>query len=67
MNPEMLERTAIYDLSPLLKGENFCLKINKTESPVFQEFEKFLEQNGIQLKPIVNSEEKLGEYAVALS
>ena len=65
-NPEMLERTAIYDLSPLLKGENFCLKINKTESPVFQEFEKFLEQNGIQLKPIGNSEEKLGEYAVAL-
>lgn len=66
-NPEMLERTAIYDLSPLLKGEALCLKLNRTESRVFQEFERFLEENGINLKPIINSEKKLGEYAVALS
>lgn len=41
-NPEFAERIAVYDLSPLLEGKNFCAKINETESPVFQEFENFL-------------------------
>lgn len=43
-NPEFAEHIAVYDLSPLLKRKNFCAKINETESPVFQEFEDFLEK-----------------------
>lgn len=43
-NPEFAEHVAVYDLSPLLEGKNFCAKINETESPVFQEFENFLEK-----------------------
>ena len=64
-DPEILNRTAIYDLSPIPKGKPFCLKINETKSPVFQEFEKFLEKNGIELKPI-HSNEKIKEYASIL-
>lgn len=42
--PEFAQHIAVYDLSPLLEGKNFCAKINETESPVFQEFENFLEK-----------------------
>ncbi|MEM3627880.1 MAG: hypothetical protein QXJ11_06305 [Candidatus Bathyarchaeia archaeon] len=43
-NPEFAEHIAVYDLSSLLEGKNFCAKINETQSPVFQEFENFLEK-----------------------
>lgn len=43
-NPEFCKHIALYDLSPLLEGKNFCAKINETESLVFQEFENFLER-----------------------
>lgn len=62
-NPEILTKTAIYDLSPVLKGKPLCLKINETKSPVFQEFEKFLKENGIEMKPIRSNEKH--SYALA--
>jgi hypothetical protein len=63
-NPEILTKTAIYDLSPILKGKSFCLKLNQTKSPVFQEFEKFLQENGIETRPLRSNEEH--KYALAL-
>jgi len=42
-NPEFYGRIALYDLSPLLDGKNMCVKVNNTDSPVFQEFESFLQ------------------------
>ena len=46
---EILRSNAIYDLSRICRGEKICLKINKTESEVFKEFEKFLQENGIKV------------------
>jgi len=46
---EILRNNAIYDLSRICRGEKICLKINKTESEVFKEFEKFLQENGIKV------------------
>ncbi|NWG10785.1 hypothetical protein HXY33_03415 [Candidatus Bathyarchaeota archaeon] len=41
-NPGFAERIALYDMSPLLQGKNLCIKLNSTDSCVFQEFERFL-------------------------
>ena len=41
-NPDFSGRVALYDLSLVLKGEKVCVKLNNTDSPVFQEFEHFL-------------------------
>lgn len=41
-NPDLSKRIALYDLSPILKGKNVCIKLNYTDSPVFNEFENFL-------------------------
>ena len=52
-NPDISCSTALYDLSPLLEGKNTCVKLNHTESPVFQEFENFLrDELKIDLKPL---------------
>ena len=48
-NQTLSSRIALYDLSPFLKGKNRCTKVNNTESPVFQEFENFLE-NKLKVK-----------------
>jgi len=48
-NPDFSKRIAIYDLSPLLEGKNLCIKLNNTDSPVFHEFEAFL-QNELKVK-----------------
>ena len=51
-NEELLKRTAIYDLSSVYAGKPLCRKLNKTDSVVFQEFERFLQENyGIDVKP----------------
>ena len=51
-NPELSRRTAIYDLSLAYAGEPLCLNLNETDSKVFQEFEKFLQEKlGIKVKP----------------
>ncbi|MEM4704860.1 MAG: hypothetical protein QXJ02_07325 [Candidatus Bathyarchaeia archaeon] len=42
-NPDFSRKVALYDLSPILKGGAACFKLNYTDSPVFQEFERFLE------------------------
>jgi hypothetical protein len=52
-NPDFYERIALYDLSPLLEGKNLCVKLNHTDSPVFEEFEHFLRNElKVKLKPI---------------
>jgi hypothetical protein len=52
-DPELSRRIAIYDLSNVYAGESVCLKLNETESKVFQEFENFLEKKwGVKLKPV---------------
>ena len=52
-NPELSKRTAIYDLSWAYTGKPVCLRLNETDSPVFREFESFLEKKwGVELKPI---------------
>jgi hypothetical protein len=48
-NPDFYKQIALYDLSPLLKGKNLCLKFNYTDSLVFQEFENFL-KNALNVK-----------------
>ncbi|MDH7607623.1 MAG: hypothetical protein QHH12_07705 [Candidatus Bathyarchaeota archaeon] len=54
-NPEFSKRVALYDLSPLTEGKNTCVKLNYTDSPVFQEFEKFLEKNlGVKIEQYAN-------------
>lgn len=55
-NPKILKGSAIYDLSQAYSGEPVCLKLNETDSEVFQEFEKFLEEDlGVKLKPYQGS------------
>jgi len=52
-NPELFRRTAIYDLSWINSEKPICLKLNQTDSRVFQEFESFLEKNwGVKFKPV---------------
>jgi len=51
-NPELSRRTAIYDLSWAYGGKPLCLKLNETASMVFKEFEKFLKELGVEVKPV---------------
>ncbi|MFQ5999304.1 MAG: hypothetical protein ACE5J6_00865 [Candidatus Bathyarchaeia archaeon] len=52
-DPELSRRTAIYDLSWAYAGKQLCLKLNETDSVVFQEFEKFLEEKwGVEVKAV---------------
>ena len=52
-NPELSRRTAIYDLSLAYAGKPLCLKLNETDSTVFKEFEKFLQEElGVEIKPV---------------
>lgn len=51
--PNLSKRVAIYDLSQAYAGRPLCLKINETDSAVFQEFEKFLNaEYELELRPI---------------
>jgi hypothetical protein len=52
-NPGFSDKVAIYDLSPMLEGKSLCLRLNHTDSPVFQEFEDFLKnQLKVKLKSV---------------
>lgn len=52
-NPDFSKRIAIFDFSPLLKGKNLCIKLNNTDSPVFQEFEVFLQtERKVKVEPL---------------
>ena len=55
-NEELLKGTAIYDLSSVYAGRPLCLRLNETDSVVFREFEKFLQENcGIEVRPTQSS------------
>jgi hypothetical protein len=43
-NPELLKTTAIFDLGCAYNYEALCRKLNRTESSVFKEFERFLKE-----------------------
>jgi hypothetical protein len=52
-NRDFSGRIALYDFSLVLKGEKVCTKLNNTDSPVFQEFERFLKDElKVKLKPL---------------
>jgi hypothetical protein len=67
-NPDFSGRIALYDMSPLLEGKNLCVKLNNTNSEVFQEFERFLKNEfKVKLKsfpPSVKAEIAQDDYAV---
>jgi hypothetical protein len=47
------EKTAVYDLSQVYKGKPVCLKLNSTNSHVFEEFERFLSETwGVTVESI---------------
>ncbi len=51
--PELLMCTAIYDMSWTNSENPICLKLNRTDSRVFQRFESFLEKNwGVRFKSV---------------
>ena len=53
---ELCKKTAIYDLSCAYAGKPLCLKWNETDSEVFKEFEKFLEEKwGVKFRPTHSS------------
>jgi len=52
-DPELSKRTAIYDLSCAYSEKPTCLRLNQTDSSVFQEFENFLEKKwGVEFKRV---------------
>lgn len=64
-NQEFPKRIALYDLSPLLKGKSLCIKLNHTDSTIFQEFENFLKKElKVKLKPLFNSELDSENYTI---
>jgi hypothetical protein len=53
MDSELSGKVALYDLSGLYQGKSFCLKVNETGSPVFDEFERFLKEvYGVETRPL---------------
>jgi hypothetical protein len=51
-SPSLAQKTAIFDLSCVYTGENVCRKFNDTNSVVFYEFERFLEEWNLEFKPV---------------
>lgn len=53
VDQELSKKTALYDLSGAYQGKPLCLKLNETNSPVFDQFEKFLKETyGVTFKPL---------------
>lgn len=53
LDSELSKKTALYDLSEVYQGKPLCLKFNKTDSPAFDEFEKFLKKTyGVETKSL---------------
>lgn len=63
-NPDFFRRIAIFDFSPMLEGKNLCIKLNNTDSPVFQEFESFLQT---ELKVKVESVQPFSDSKIRVS
>lgn len=54
-NPNLANRTAIYDLSQVLEGKRLCTMLNNTDSSVFREFEAYLKKDlKVKLRPLVS-------------
>ena len=52
-NSELSKKIALYDLSSMYKGKPICLKLNRTGSLAFNEFENFLKETyGVETKPL---------------
>jgi hypothetical protein len=52
-NPSFSSKIALYDLSQLLERKKTCVRLNNTGSPVFQEFENFLQTEfKVKLEPL---------------
>jgi hypothetical protein len=52
-SPELSRRIALYDLSQVAEGRTLCVKLNNTDSHVFQEFENFLERElKVKVEPL---------------
>jgi hypothetical protein len=65
-NPELSKRVALYDLSSLAEGKNTCVKLNYTDSPVFHEFEKFLERDfGVKIEEYTNLKPRIEDCPLA--
>jgi hypothetical protein len=47
--PDYSKNIALFDLSPTQHGKNMCIKLNNTDSPVFHEFETYL-QNELKIE-----------------
>jgi len=67
-NPDFSSKIALYDLGPFLEGKNLCVKLNNTGSPVFREFENFL-QNELKVKveplsPFLDPKINVNSYTV---
>jgi len=64
-NQDFCKKVALYDLSPILKGKKLCVKLNNTDSPVFQEFENFLKNEmKVELKPLSNPRLHSEKYTI---
>jgi hypothetical protein len=63
-NPDFSRRIAIFDLSPTQEGKNTCTKLNNTDSPVFHEFETFLQT---ELKIKTESFQPFSDPKISLS
>ena len=61
--PDFSKRIALYDLSPIMEGKKACFKLNYTDSPVFREFEKFLEEEfGVKVEECASLKFDLEAY-----
>ena len=50
--PDYSRNIALFDLSPTHHGKNTCIKLNNTDSPVFHEFETYLQDElKLQIEP----------------
>jgi len=65
-DPSFSKRVALYDLSPFTEGRNTCVKLNFTDSTVFQEFENFLEKElGIKIEQYAGLKPSLEDCRLA--
>ncbi len=53
-SPDLCKSTAIYDLGLIHGKRRLCDRLNRTSSPVFREFESFLQiEYGVKFKPLL--------------
>jgi len=65
-NPDFCETIALYDISPMFEGKNLCIKLNYTDSPVFQEFERFLKDElKVKVRSIPTPKSTRENYTIA--